>query len=351
MADIGHEVTLLIPKRYNPIALELFVYYGVKKNITTVYYPTVDIMRFWSQGFYVLRLAEMFFSFLYVLRLKKVEIIYSRDEWMLLLPVLCGKGKQCIFEVHTKHTQWAIREVIKRVRSVAAISVGLKSFYENFGLREGIILAPSGVDIEQFTCAPEIGESRRVLQLPSDKIILGYVGKYSTMGESKGVDEIVQAFAIAYRKDARLHLLIAGLEPREITSLNTLVATFELPMEAYSFRDLQPEKFSTYLIASDILLMNYPQAEHYAYYMSPTKLFAYLAAGKPIVSSDLPSIRSIAGEDLITYVAADSVKEYVKGIQLTVADLVRLNSLSKQRKVLAQQYEWKMRAQKILGKN
>ena len=31
--------------------------------------------------------------------------------------------------------------------------------------------------------------------------------------------------------------------------------------------------------------------------MSPLKLFEYLASGKPIVSSDLPSIREIVSDD------------------------------------------------------
>lgn len=350
MADIGHEVTLLIPKRHNKIKTDLFEYYKVKKNITVKYYPTVDLMRFWSQGFYVVRLSEIVFSFAYVLLgTRKTDVIYSRDQWMLMFPVLLGMKDKCVFEVHTKHTHEVIKLVLKKVRSVVAISVGLKDFYQSLCGRADIVLAPSGVELDQFTEAPKKEVARTELKLPAQDIILGYVGKYLTMGESKGVDEIVEAFTQVFAQNPRLHLLIAGLEPYEIEVLKKVASEKGLADTAYTLRDLQPNQFSLYLVASDILLMNYPKVEHYTYYMSPTKLFAYLASGNPIISSDLPSVRSVAEDDVVTYVAPDSVEEFKKGIERVVAKLEYLRSFSEKRKELAGQYEWKTRAKKILG--
>jgi glycosyltransferase involved in cell wall biosynthesis len=46
-----------------------------------------------------------------------------------------------------------------------------------------------------------------------------------------------------------------------------------------------------YLNASDVLLMPYPATCETAEWMSPMKLFEYMAAGRAIVATDLPAIR------------------------------------------------------------
>ena len=60
------------------------------------------------------------------------------------------------------------------------------------------------------------------------------------------------------------------------------------------FVDRQPvTDLYKYLSASSVLLMPFPWTEHYAYYMSPLKMFEYMAMKRPIVASKLPSIEEV----------------------------------------------------------
>lgn len=48
--------------------------------------------------------------------------------------------------------------------------------------------------------------------------------------------------------------------------------------------------------ASDILLMPHPSNTYYRYYVSPLKMFEYMASRRPIVGTKLPAIEEILSE-------------------------------------------------------
>jgi glycosyltransferase involved in cell wall biosynthesis len=56
------------------------------------------------------------------------------------------------------------------------------------------------------------------------------------------------------------------------------------------------ERVPVALQACDILAMPFPDFPHYRENMSPLKMFEYMAAGKPIITSDLPPIRDVLSE-------------------------------------------------------
>ncbi|MCB0368736.1 MAG: glycosyltransferase, partial [Bdellovibrionales bacterium] len=184
--------------------------------------------------------------------------------------------------------------------------------------------------------------------LPVDKTIFGYIGKYETMGESKGVDEIIEAFSLAFAKNKDIYLLLVGVEDAERSKIFATIDALKLPSSSYSIFVLDQSKFAEYLVACDVLLMNYPNTEHYAKYMSPTKLFAYLATGLPIISSDLPSVRSVAGEEVVLYVEPGDTEKYAKVMLGVFNNLGTVNNQSDQRIRLAYNFEWPARAKRII---
>ncbi len=347
--DVGHSVTLAAPNRHKVQSFDLFSHYGVKKVFRLAYYPVIDIIHIWEQGFYLARLTEMISSFFFVLgRASKLDIIYARDQWMLVLPIFFGLRNHCIIEMHTKHCNWAVRYVLKRAKKIVVISKGLQRHYQDLVERNDIVWAPSGVNLEQFNLTQTKSELRTKFSLPADTIIYGYIGKYSSFNENKGVDDIIHAFSIAYQSLPSIHLLIAGLEEKEFTTVREVLARFNIPHGAVSLFTLEQEKFSQYVVVADILLMNYPNTEHYAYYMSPTKLFAYLATGYPIISSDLPSVRDIAGDELIIFVEPDNVIEYAKAMVEAHNTLPKLQTAAAKRREVVSHYEWKKRVENII---
>ena len=71
------------------------------------------------------------------------------------------------------------------------------------------------------------------------------------------------------------------------------------------------QKIPVYLKAADILaLPNSGKTEMSRCYTSPLKLFEYMASQRPIIASNLPSIREILNEDTAVLVQADSPEKF-----------------------------------------
>lgn len=346
--EIGHQVDLLVPVR-NVSADTIESVYGIQPKFSVVKIKSTAIYSYGKIGFYFMLLLESLKMFLYFLKKKrKFDVIYARDQRSLLLFVLFGNRSRCYLELHTKHTDFITKFVVQRVKKVIVISKGLQEYYEGISKRADIQVEPSGVDLEQFKNLPDQSVLKNKFDLPSDKIVFGYVGKYKTMGESKGVKEIIEAFALAYQKVKNIHLLIVGVEARERSEIIEIAEGVSLPNTAYAILALDQRIFAEYLMASDVLLMNYPNTEHYAKFMSPTKLFAYLATGKIVITSDLSSVREIADESMVLFSGCGDVEVLGKVMFDVCLNVSSYKFLGQNTLSSVSRYSWKERAIRLL---
>ena len=110
-------------------------------------------------------------------------------------------------------------------------------------------------------------------------------------------------------------------------------------------------KVALYMKASDILVIpNSGKEKISSHYTSPLKLFEYMAAQKPIIVSDLPSIRDIVNEEDAVFAKPDSPQSFAEAIEKILGDvgLARKISLNVYEKV--KRYSWQERAKKIMEK-
>jgi glycosyltransferase involved in cell wall biosynthesis len=348
-ASLGHQVVLYVPRRRNAIDADIRTYYQIQCDFAIQTYFTIDLLHWGKLGFYVTKTTEMLvITFLLFYTSVKYDYIYSRDQFLMSGVSLTKISKKIILEIHTKHDDFVTRIVAQRVSRLIVISNGLRRYYKALLQRNDIVVEPSGVDLAQFENLPSKAELRQKYQLPAEAVIFSYVGKYATMGESKGVDEIVESFALMYSDLPRAHLLIVGLEDGEASVLHNLALRKGLPGSAITFMPLVQADFAKYLMASDVLLMNYPNTEHYAYFMSPTKVFAYMAAGKPILTTDLPSIREIGSLGGTLYVSSASIDEYSSKMKIIALDILQYTRDADKNIGMSHSFSWKSRAERLL---
>src|SRR6185503_7628942 len=107
----------------------------------------------------------------------------------------------------------------------------------------------------------------------------------------KGVDVLLEAIA---RLPGARGLIIGG-HPAEPDLARTKATATRLGIaERVTFTGLvEPARVPELLTQADVLVLPNPASAISTRYTSPLKLFEYMAAGRPIVSSDLPSIREI----------------------------------------------------------
>jgi glycosyltransferase involved in cell wall biosynthesis len=102
--------------------------------------------------------------------------------------------------------------------------------------------------------------------------------------------------------------------------------------------------------AADVLVLPHSMKYvHSAYYTSPLKLFEYMAAGVPIVASDLPSNREVIRHGQNGWlVEPDNPGALAQAIHRLLEDRDEAEELAKQATHDVQRYTWERRAGEIL---
>jgi teichuronic acid biosynthesis glycosyltransferase TuaH len=219
----------------------------------------------------------------------------------------------------------------QRVAADADIVVAANPLVDERWRRLGSVsrLIPYGVDVEAYSA---VEQSERPLDVDLPPPIAGFVGHIN--------DRIDLALLEAIADRGRSVLLVG---PRTHTSqalrLNALIARPNVRwVGPRSFADLPP-----YLGAIDVGLVPY-QDSPFNRGSFPLKMLEYLAAGRPVVATDLPAIRWLDTE-LVTVATepkdfADAVDEWL--------DRPRAAEDVRARRGFAAQHSWTERAVKML---
>jgi glycosyltransferase involved in cell wall biosynthesis len=110
----------------------------------------------------------------------------------------------------------------------------------------------------------------------------------------------------------------------------------------------------TWQAACDVLLMPYERrvaassGGDIARYLSPMKLFEYLACGRPVLSSDLPPLREVLTDDNAMLLPPGDIEAWMSALQDLCQDPQRRASLAAAARIDAQGYSWDSRAARIL---
>lgn len=167
----------------------------------------------------------------------------------------------------------------------------------------------------------------------------------------KGVDTLVRA--MAELPAATLKIIGSGVHEggidRDLTRLQALSASLGISdrvhFEAFvPYRDV-PGK----LAEADVAVVPLPDVLMSRYFTSPLKLFDYMAAGVPIVASDLPAIREILRPDENgILVAPDDPAALAQGISRILSDRDLAGRLASQASRDVADYTWDARARRIV---
>jgi glycosyltransferase involved in cell wall biosynthesis len=351
LARSGARVELVIPHRRTDIKVDPFEYYSVEPvfSIRKVFVP--DLIWAGPIGF-------VLHEWLFVQRVKNYlkqfnspQIVYVRGEMFFLKFASLATRHRMFFESHIKPKNFEkdLPQYLKTA-GIVVVTKYYKRELESAGFADRVLWAPDGVDLRLFAAIGNKDTARQEFQLPLDKTIVGYVGKLTTMEQDKGVDHLLQAFFEVWQRNKNAYLLIVGATDHEQPEVSRQLIELGIPSESFKVVGHVPHaKALNYMRVVDVLIMNYPDSAHYAHYMSPLKLFEYMASGVPIISTDLPSVRDVLHEKNALLVPPGEPGALATAIDTVFSDPQMASALAQQARIDVTQYSWEARARSIFA--
>lgn len=344
LSCVGEEVTLLVPWRFNKIKEDPFAYYNVRRNFKIKKIFSLDLVSLGKIGFIVQNLTFALAASVRTL-FSGVSTVYSRDE--LSIFVLSFFRKKLFWEAHDGRLNFVTKRVLKKSSGIVCITGGLKDFFvRNGASADKISVAPDGVDLDEFKISLDKAQCRQKLNLSSDKKIILYTGH---LYEWKGVGVLAEA-AKNSGKDF-LFVFVGGTD-KDIESFKGRYGDVE---NIFIAGRKPHEDIPFYLGAADILAIpNSAKSDISKYYTSPIKLFEYMASGRPIVASDIPSLREILDESSSVMCQPDNPRSLGESIKKILADKKLADSVAANAFSRVSEYSWDKRSRKIIsfvGKN
>lgn len=282
-AQNGNNVTLISLRDKDRLHSKypLYDFYGVGKSFNVIRVPKPS-KKYRKKAISLMSLAA---------RLMIPDVFYSRDIFGCYRAA--SLGLNVIYESHQPPESLGPKTLDRflklsehpRFRRLIVISEVLKQLYLDLAprLADRIVVAHDAADLPSCKLTgPAAIEKRAALTI-------GYVGH---LYEGRGID-IIAALAERCRW-ADFH--IVGGMPEGIDHWRTKLADLEnVTMHGF----VPPAKVSAYLRCFDVVLAPYQRrvfvegGAETSRWMSPMKIFEYMAHAKPIICSDLPVLREV----------------------------------------------------------
>lgn len=349
-ANAGTEIELWIPRRFNAIEEDPFHYYSMSKIFTIKKISVIDLIPLYRFFGPFANLVESFsFAIFSYFKLPKGDdyIIYSRDQFILWF--LSFTSKKFVYEIHSfPGKPLFYKRIWGRAYKIVTITATLKSKIVKYGIDENkIIVAHDAVDSGAFNAVALSKEELRIeLDLPKDDFLIGYIGKFKTLGMEKGIATMIEALPLL-NKDMKM--IFVGGEEREIKEYKSLANRFNVLPQCLFFIYQPYSLLIRYTKAMDVLVIPFPNKPHYALYASPLKLFEYMASGRPIISSNLPALREVLNDKNAIFFKAGDAADLARAIKILKSSQMLGYHLSQQALSDVKEYTWDKRAENILN--
>ncbi|MCG3679256.1 glycosyltransferase family 4 protein [Aliarcobacter butzleri] len=334
---LGHDVKLLALEGNIEINESDYQYYGVNDNFEILknkYNTKFDKIK------YILN--SLIFA-----RRYKPDLIVSRFPFGAYILLLFGF--KVVLDAHDpiwkgnilKIFFWNIFKNFDNLR-ITTNSKSLKQMFldENVEPKYTITQAFNGSKVFPLDEYYELKEKK--------EFNVGYIGG---LYKGRGIDVILK---IA-KKIPEVSFHIAGGSKEDIENLKK---EYELSSNIIFYGHLEPSKVYTFRNSCDVLLAPYHKSGIEGFgkgnidqseYQNPIKIIEYLSAAKPIIATDMITIREVLNDENAILIDVDNIEKWVDTIKLLKFDDLEYKKYSKNGyKYFINNLTWKTRAKNIL---
>lgn len=324
-----------------------FRFYNINKSFKIRYIKKMNIPK----------LRNIIYSFKAGNLVKEFDanIVYSRDLMGCFFTL--RNGKNVMFECHNVPISKLYTKIFtkivkhKKFLGLVVISEALKNIIINEFKEElydvKILVAHDGSDLIRFEKLPSKLDAREELGINQNEKIVGYVGH---LYKGRGIEIIIQlaksnqdhSFYVIGGNSQDIQIHKSQCEKENIRNISFL-----------GF--LSQAEIMKYWPIFDVLLMPYQKKVavgkgklNTSDYMSPLKMFEYLASKVPFISSDLSVLREVLTDrENCLLVEPDNVNQWNDALRKIMNSPGIRDKLIMNQRLTVKNYSWEKRAEKI----
>jgi len=340
LARLGYDIRLFAPRETAPVPWEhLASHYGLSTPFEIEWLPSSPALKRYDFTLYSIQAARNI----------KADMIYT---W-LLNPAVAALwlGWPTVLEIHAEVTgrlgPWLMHRFWRSStqKRMLVTTRPLREAVEDVaGLElpeDAVQIAPNGVDLSQYESLPPVSEARRQLGL-KDKLTIGFTGH---IYPGRGAELL---FELSKRMPD-VNFLWVGGKPEDVEYWRGQLAdagVSNVTMTGF----IENSRLPLYQSAADVLLMPYglsisaSSGQDIAEVINPMKMFDYMAAGRAIVSADLPVLHEVLNENNAMFCEPGNVDAWEITLRELLADEPRRLALGVQARQDVAGYTWEARA-------
>jgi glycosyltransferase involved in cell wall biosynthesis len=361
LAEHGHEVALVVRPDSQTPARDPFLFYDLPRvdRLSVEVAPIAGSPSSRRAGYLTFAAGR-------AIGRSRQDLIFTRDLGLaaLLLRLPSLMRAPLVYEAHTiaadeaaarpamlTHAKPATASKLKRLATrdervwrhasgYVTITAGLRdALTTRFGPRPHLAVVPDGV-----RAGADRGQTR--VRPGSDHARPFTVGYAGHLYPWKGVDIAIEV--VAALKDTR-GLIVGGhgKEP-DLERVKAFVDSLDCTPRVTFTGMLPPGEVAARLQEADVLLLPNPASAISSAFTSPLKLFEYMASGRPIVASGLPSIREILTDDRNALLAEPgNPQAFTAAVRRIKEDPALGARLAAQAREDVAEYTWQRRAGRL----
>lgn len=273
--------------------------------------------RGWSKNKFIQAVKLTEFIVRFVSNYREYEVIHCNDLDGLLVGVLCKFTRWKIKLVYDSH-EFAINDVPYQ----SAHSIKIKYYLEKSLIRfADQVICVSDSIANEYAKLYEINKPHLVLNCPN----YTEQPKYNIFRESLGIREDQKIFLYqgGLNKGRGIELLLEAFEGLENDNNVLVCMGYGILEGKIQQKSLSSKNIFFHKAVTPSILLNYTSSADYGIsfiedsclsyrYCLPNKLFEYMMAGLPILTSNLPEMKHLVENESVGIVAKENIVESFK---------------------------------------